>query len=337
MIQTVVTPATRPFDALTRQHFRKRLLGWFDRNQRKLPWRGETDPYRILLSEIMLQQTRVAVVEERYKLFLEQFPTVKQLAQASEESVLAAWSGLGYYRRARSLHAAAKMIVQTSGFPRRAIELADLPGVGRYTAAAVASIAFGEPVAVVDGNVERVIGRITGTQLGTEECWETAQQLLHAGRPGDFNQAMMELGAVVCLPAIPACERCPVIGFCQVRGAAPKASKQPRRKATLAYLFAQKGNSVFLRQRTQSASLMPGMWELPEINAPKITTRKPLLQMRHSITNTDYRVLIFAENSQKASSHSKQIRNHGRWVPLSSIRKLPLTGLTNKILRVLGL
>jgi A/G-specific adenine glycosylase len=229
------------------------------------------------------------------------------------------------------------MIAQMNSFPRRAIELTELPGVGRYTAAAVASIAFGEPVAVVDGNVERVIGRLTGHQLTVEEYWQTAQELLHPGRPGDFNQAMMELGAVVCLPAIPACERCPIIDFCQVRGAVPKPSQRPRRKAMLAYLFARKKNSVFLRQRIQSASLMPGMWELPEINAPKITARKPLLQMRHSITNTDYRVLIFAENSRKASGQSARIRNRGRWVPLSSIRRLPLTGLTNKILRALGL
>src|SRR5947209_776201 len=140
-----------------RRRFRSNLLRWYEREQRTLPWRGETDPYRILVSEIMLQQTRVAVVEERYKKFLQQYPTVRALAGAKEESVLAAWSGLGYYRRARNLHAAAKQISATGSFPRTVAELMRLPGIGRYTASAVASIAFGEPVAVVDGNVKRVL------------------------------------------------------------------------------------------------------------------------------------------------------------------------------------
>jgi A/G-specific adenine glycosylase len=325
------------FDAATRSRFRRRLLQWFDREQRKLPWRGEKDPYRILLSEIMLQQTRVAVVEPRYRLFLEQFPSVDRLAQASEESVLAAWSGLGYYRRARSLHAAARTIAQKNLFPGSSAALAELPGVGRYTASAVASIAFGEPVAVVDGNVQRVLERITGKRLAAEECWKTAQELLHPRRPGDFNQAMMELGAVVCLPANPACQRCPVLDFCKLRGAAPRIAQQPRKKATLAYLFVQKNDSVFLRQRPRTASLMPGMWELPETKTPG-TTKKSLLQLRHSITNTDYSVLVFAEKmSAKPFAQNREKPNSGRWVALSSAKDLPLTGLTRKILCALDL
>lgn len=277
----------------------------------------------------MLQQTRVAVVEERYRLFLRQFPSLDRLAQASEDSVLAAWSGLGYYRRARFLHAAARTIAQNNSFPTSATALSELPGVGRYTAAAVASIAFNEPVAVVDGNVQRVIGRITGKQLPVEECWKTAQELLHPGRPGDFNQAMMELGAVVCLPASPACDRCPVVDFCKLRGAAPRAAQQPRKKATLAYLLAKKKDSVFLRQRARNVSLMPGMWELPETKQPK---RKPFLQLRHAITNTDYSVLVF-----QASPQIRGNLESGRWVALPSVKDLPLTGLTRKILRALCL
>src|SRR6201996_8545263 len=141
--------------------FRQLLLGWYHQHKRKLPWRGESDPYKILVSEIMLQQTRVAVVEDRYKKFIAQFPTVEKLARAQEQTVLAAWSGLGYYRRARNLHAAAKEVAKNSGFPRNAEALRELPGIGRYTANAVASIAFGEPVAVVDGNVKRVLQRFT--------------------------------------------------------------------------------------------------------------------------------------------------------------------------------
>ncbi|MGZ7059576.1 MAG: A/G-specific adenine glycosylase, partial [Candidatus Angelobacter sp.] len=140
--------------------FRSRLLRWFHEHQRKLPWRGDGDPYHILVSEIMLQQTRVAVVEDRYRKFIAQFPSVQRLSRAREETVLAAWSGLGYYRRARALHEAAKEIVRRGSFPSTAPKLMELPGVGRYTAAAVASIAFGEPVAVVDGNVKRVIERV---------------------------------------------------------------------------------------------------------------------------------------------------------------------------------
>src|SRR5690242_4964089 len=196
-------------DAGAAQKFRKVLLTWYDESQRSLPWRGEEDPYRILVSEIMLQQTRVAVVQQRYPAFLSRFPTINALARAREESVLAAWSGLGYYRRARSLHAAANKITQQGKFPQSAAELQELPGIGRYTASAVASIAFGEPVAVVDGNVKRVLDRIFGGRLREEEYWTTAGKLIDPLQPGDFNQAMMELGATICLPGgEPRCTEC---------------------------------------------------------------------------------------------------------------------------------
>src|SRR5712671_7752749 len=164
-------------ESISRQNqimFRGRLLSWYGQFQRKLPWRGATDPYHILVSEIMLQQTRVAVVEDRYTKFIAQFPSVERLSRAKEETVLAAWSGLGYYRRARALHQAAKEIVRRGAFPITADELRELPGIGRYTAAAVASIAFGEPVAVVDGNVKRVLQRIFGRRIAGEELWQAA-------------------------------------------------------------------------------------------------------------------------------------------------------------------
>src|SRR5215471_3048121 len=193
------------------------LLRWFDREKRTLPWRGEKDPYRILVSEVMLQQTRVAVVVERYQQFLRQFSSVSRLARAKEESVLAAWSGLGYYRRARALHAAARRVQKNGSFPASAEELAQLPGIGRYTAAAVASIAFDEPVAVVDGNVERVLERLLGREDGKQAAWQRAETLLDRVRPGDSNQAMMELGATVCTPRAPQCLICPVNSFCVTR------------------------------------------------------------------------------------------------------------------------
>ncbi|HUK87164.1 MAG TPA: A/G-specific adenine glycosylase, partial [Terriglobales bacterium] len=200
---------------------RTALLTWYGRHRRALPWRATRDPYRIWLSEIMLQQTRVKAVLGHYRRFLERFPDVRALARARVSSVLAAWSGLGYYRRARSLHAAARVLVGEQGgeFPRTAEELRMLPGVGRYTAAAIASIAFGEPEAVVDGNVERVLSRLRGCHLPARQAWEMAEQLLDRERPGDFNQAMMELGATLCLPGEPLCTRCPVARWCRSRGA----------------------------------------------------------------------------------------------------------------------
>jgi A/G-specific adenine glycosylase len=275
----------------------------------------------------MLQQTRVAVVEERYKTFLKRFPTAQRLARAKEDSVLAAWSGLGYYRRARSLHAAAKEGARNGGLPQSAADLMQLPGIGRYTAAAVASIAFGEPVAVVDGNVKRVLDRVTGRGLSEGDYWEAAQALLEPRRPGDFNQAMMELGAVVCLPAQPRCAECPVVELCATRGPRARKIEKPRKKAILKYLLFRKDGGVFLQQRPTDASLMPGMWELP-LTGGAMNGRKPLLRLKHSITVTDYEVNVFAGG--------KQIPRRGRWVPVQSVNRLPLTGLARKILRRIG-
>jgi A/G-specific adenine glycosylase len=312
--------------------FRRRLLAWYGKQQRRLPWRGETDPYRILVSEIMLQQTRVAVVIDRYQSFIKQFPSAARLARAKEETVLAAWSGLGYYRRARALHRAAQEIVDRDSFPRSATELTALPGVGRYTAAAVASIAFGEAVAVVDGNVERVIDRVVKREVAVagptpeEHYWEVAGRLLDKRRPGDFNQAIMELGALVCLPAQPQCHACPVASLCALRGPAATREPQVRRKGVLYYALKRRNGSVLLRQRSRKNSLMPAMWELPEIRFKK-RNDIPLFKLRHSITTTDYSVLVFAVRNTGSAA--------GQWVPLRAAERLPLTGLTRKILRML--
>jgi A/G-specific adenine glycosylase len=305
------------------RNFRGRLLRWFDREQRILPWRGETDPYRILVSEIMLQQTRVAVVQQRYASFLRQFPTALRLARAREQSVLAAWSGLGYYRRARGLRAAAKMIAEAGMFPHTAAQLKALPGVGRYTAAAVASIAFGEAAPVVDGNVKRVLRRVLGREPAEQEYWSVAGEMLDRKRPGDFNQAMMELGALICLPGKPLCEKCPVARLCAVRGAGARRKEAVRRKAVLSYALSLRDGKVCLRQRSQANSLMPGMWELPEC---AVRVKKPMMRLRHSITTTDYLVFVFAGYR----------RQQGRWVAIGKVDKLALTGLAKKILRKAG-
>jgi|SRR5579864_620128 len=325
------TVAARFLSAQSRRRFRVQLLRWFDREKRALPWRGETDPYRILVSEVMLQQTRVAVVKERYRKFLRQFPSVLRLAAAKEDSVLAAWSGLGYYRRARALYAAARSVQDHGSFPRSAAGLMQLPGIGRYTAAAVASIAFGEPVAVVDGNVKRVLERLSGREFSSNDYWQAAQELLEKRRPGDFNQALMELGATVCLPGQPVCGRCPVTRFCASRGAPGKnASTQPaRKKATLSCLLACRKGAILLRQRPPDVSLMPGMWELPQLESDRTANGSPILRLRHSITTTDYAVNVFTGSKGRIRS--------GSWVNRDGVNDLPLTGLTRKILRKLEL
>jgi A/G-specific adenine glycosylase len=305
--------------------FRKSLLAWYGGHKRDLPWRRDREPYRVWLSEIMLQQTRVTAVLEHYRRFLQRFPTLEKLAAAREASVLAAWSGLGYYRRARMLHAAARQIVAEHGgqFPRSARELRQLPGIGRYTAAAVASIAFAEPIAVVDGNVERVLERLLRQSLAGEEFWQEATSLLDQSRPGDFNQAMMELGATVCLPRQPNCPACPVVEFCASRGELKKRSKKPpQKKREIHYALARHNESAFLVQRPKEAPLMPGMWELPEIPS---FNEKPSLILRHSITVTNYTVLVregpLPENQP------------GKWIALSRLNTMALTGLARKILR----
>jgi A/G-specific adenine glycosylase len=332
----------KPNQQIRQQLFRTNLLAWYDAHARDLPWRRTRDPYRIWLSEVMLQQTRVAAVIEHYHEFLRRFPTVEKLAAAREASVLAAWSGLGYYRRARMLRAAAKLIVREldAKFPTTAKELLDLPGIGRYTAAAIASIAFDEPVAVVDGNVERVLLRTSGRSLAGEKLWSAAEDLLDRSRPADFNQAIMELGATICTPRSPSCLTCPVVDLCATRGENRKTGKTaPQKKREIHYALNQTEDGqdsrrdsspgkIFLVQRPRDASLMAGMWELPEISSPR-NHAQPALTVRHSITVTDYTVQVWRSSAPDL--------NAGTWISIHRLPRLALTGLTRKILRKTGL
>jgi A/G-specific adenine glycosylase len=286
----------------------------------------------------MLQQTRVAAVVEHYRNFLERFPNVHALAAASEDAVLAAWSGLGYYRRARMLLRCAQQIVEQYGgrFPRKSEDLLVLPGIGRYTAAAIASIAFGEPAAVVDGNVERVIGRLTGSELSEPQTWERAQALLAISRPGDFNQAMMELGATVCLPREPRCAECPVRKWCVAQGeiSRARASLRQKKQEIWCVLEVRDGggkSKVRLVQRAKNAALMPGMWELPQWSGPTdlLTGLATWRTFRHSITTTDYTVRVLRDTALVGAPFLAK----GKWIGVDRIPGIPITGLTRKILK----
>jgi A/G-specific adenine glycosylase len=329
---------------------RQALLEWYRINRRDLPWRRSADPYAIWVSEIMLQQTRVAVVVERYQAFLERFPTLVALALAPEEDVLAQWSGLGYYRRARMLHKAAQFVAKHhhGNLPARAEELRTLPGIGAYTGAAIASIAFGEPVAVVDGNVERVLCRIEGWEHSKamggsvlrRKIEELAGQLVDPEHPGDFNQAVMELGATVCLPRNPQCLVCPIKAECKTRGehkTAPRAKMLSREVAyALAVRHGRKlGNShreVLLEQRPAELTVMPGMWELPSLKDAVVPDGELRMTVRHAIMQVNYYVRIrtvFEDDTAELTVGGGE----RRWVLLTEVDQLPLTGLARKVLR----
>jgi A/G-specific adenine glycosylase len=328
---------------------RCQLLEWYADNRRDLPWRRSSDPYAIWVSEIMLQQTRVAVVVERYQLFIARFPTLASLALAPEEDVLALWSGLGYYRRARMLHKAAKFVAgQDPGLlPATCEELRKLPGIGTYTAAAIASIAHGEPVAVVDGNVERVLCRMAGweavSRIGgvtlKRRVQAMAGQLVDPVHPGDFNQALMELGATVCLPRKPLCGICPISKICKTRGE-HKTPPRPRMLSReVAHALSVRiglrsgpaNREVLLEQRPASLSVMPGLWELPALREFAVPEQDVRMTVRHAIMQVNYYVRIrnVFEGDLEAMTVMRGLR---RWVPLGEAPHMALTGMTRKVL-----
>jgi A/G-specific adenine glycosylase len=318
--------------------FRKELLRWFRQFQRDLPWRRTRDPYGIWLSEIMLQQTRVAAVIPYYERFLEHFPDVSTLAEAQQEDVLRLWSGLGYYSRARNLQAAAKQIVvkHSGEFPRELQDVLALPGIGRYTAAAILSIARGDKLAVLDGNVARVLARLGAVHGDLRESrrWrslqKTADGLLDPKSPGEWNQAMMELGAMVCTPHAPRCLLCPVAKACRARklGIADRLPAKRRERKTqevtiaAAIFLDSSGRTILLPsprtkkirdQRTELAPLMSNLWHFPAVQVRKDAAGelpqhvaalfpgisrcslllKPLSRARHAVTYRNITLLPF--------------------------------------------
>jgi A/G-specific adenine glycosylase len=322
------------------------LLDWYQANQRDLPWRRNKDPYSIWVSEIMLQQTRVTVVIDRHRQFLQRFPTVADLAAAPEQEVLALWSGLGYYRRARMLHKAAQFVAENlaGSLPIHSAELRKLPGIGAYTAAAIASIAHNEPIAVVDGNVERVLCRIAGWDAPAKEGAAAlrrnidmlANQLVDPRRPGDFNQAMMELGATVCLPRNPQCLVCPVASHCATRGehkTVPRGPMLSREIACALSIRTRKGErAVLLQQRLPTLSVMPGMWELPPLREASVPDEHLRMAVRHAIMQVNYYVRVRAVAENDLLTFAEPATGTRRWVRLDELDLLPLTGLARKVL-----
>ena len=311
---------------------------WYQRERRDLPWRRNRDPYRIWISEIMLQQTRVAAAIPYYERFLERFPKVEALAAAREEEVLACWSGLGYYARARNLLRAARRIVETGGFPRDYESIRKLPGIGDYTAAAIVSIAFGLPRAALDGNAIRVLARLveergdTASAKTRKRLEVAAARLLDRKRPGEFNQALMELGATICLPRDPQCERCPLSASCQARrkGVERELPVKRRRAQSVriakTLLVIRKGGRLLLRKRDAGSARMGGFWELPEAELlPEAVLGGRVTTVGHTITNYRYRLSIVTATLRRAPRGFS-------WIETAELSRIPLSTATRKAL-----
>ncbi|HYY48378.1 MAG TPA: A/G-specific adenine glycosylase [Thermoplasmata archaeon] len=331
---------------------RHRLLGWYRVSHRDLPWRRTQDPYKVLVAEYLLQRTRIASGQPYYERFVSRFPTVRDLAAAPLDDVLAVWEGLGFYRRAKHLHAAARAMVERHGgkVPSSYPELAALPGIGPYTTGAVASIAFGLPVPAVDGNVTRVIARLFRlhgdvTSLAIRrEVAELAARLVSREEPGAFNQAMMELGATICTPKSPACGRCPLETLCLARAAGEERGipvtprRRPNRTVHVAFALIESHGRVLLARR-EEGGLLGGLWALPGGEVPSSrSTRKALRKMVKEQTGIEVTVGPAWAPVEQTFSHRKwsgtifrcspprrsRPRDQVRWLPVRDALKLPL-------------
>jgi A/G-specific adenine glycosylase len=352
------------------------LLRWYDRVRRPLPWRRDRDPYRVWVSEVMLQQTRAETVARRFEDFVARFPTLEALAGATSDELLAAWSGLGYYRRALNLRRAAQQLGLGAAIPRRSSELRQLPGIGEYTAAAIASIAFDEAVPVLDGNVERVVARLEAIagdpkrQAVRRRLRAAAAELVDPARPGDSNQALMELGATVCVPRAPRCPRCPLRQRCRARasGSIERYPGRPRRAATrrvalVAAVVRNSGGRVLLVRAGEVGALLAsdrkgaaGAWEVPWIElaangsgarAAQITAAlsrryggewrlgRGRAVVRHAITTNRF-VVDVRTATRRAGNRSEVCEGvEAGWFGESEWRELPRSSVVDKILRAL--
>jgi A/G-specific adenine glycosylase len=349
------------------KELRRPLLDWYRRHRRDLPWRRTRDPYAIWISEAMLQQTRVETVIPYYQRFLQRFPDVETLASADPDAVLGAWAGLGYYSRARNLQRAARVLVEDheGRLPESAADLRKLPGIGRYTAGAVASIAFDRPEPVVDGNVARVLARLLAIREDVtrpavdRRLWEEAAALAQGPRPGQLNQALMELGARICTPKAPRCSACPLRRRCAARRAgdpealpvrSPKAT--PRRVEAVAGLVLRRGKALAVRRPPRG--LLGGLWELPggEL-APRETPQAGLLRavrervglsvpdaqrlgaVEHLFTHRRLRLHLFRCDPPQGRVRLDGFDAH-RWLPPDALAELPQGGAMRKALELLA-
>jgi A/G-specific adenine glycosylase len=341
--------------------FTTRILDWYDKHARRLPWRGHPDPYAVWISEIMLQQTRVETVIPYFERWLELFPTVRALAESAQQNVLSAWEGLGYYSRARNLHAAAKMVVAEFGgeIPQEIKQLRQLPGIGRYTAAAIASIAFNQDVATLDGNLRRVFSRVfnvsepADSPVGEEILWALAEEHLPPGRAGDYNQALMDLGAAICLPKNPLCLLCPLNELCKARALGvqeqrpvlrPKSAVPHKLKAAAVIM---RDGRVLLSQRP-AKGLLGGMWEFPsagvDADSPealvtaleteyrlRVSPLARLGEFRHAythftLTESVYRCKLIAGGGDRPVAPTT-------WVPIEELGDYPMGKVDRAIAR----
>ncbi len=340
----------------------QRLLAWYAQNARRLPWRGHPDPYAVWVSEIMLQQTRVETVIDYFTRWMERFPSLDALAQASEQDVLKVWEGLGYYSRARHLHQAAWLVMEKYGgqLPASRQELEKLPGIGAYTAGAVASIAFGQDEATLDGNIRRVLSRLFAMRLparspeGERQLWQLARKHLPTGHAGDFNQALMDLGAAVCTPLKPACLVCPLAELCLARAeglqeALPvleRALPVPHYTVTAA-VIRREGKVLIARRPSQG--LLGGLWEFPggkleageslaeglrreireELNA-WIRVGEPFGVFKHAFTHfkiTLHAFLCELEDGEPEAVEASEIK----WVEIEALKDYPMGKVDRQI------
>ena len=345
------------------QEFREVLLTWFKKHQRKMPWRGIQDPYRIWVSEVMLQQTQVKKVVEYYNRFIERFPDVQKLAAAPLQDVLKVWEGLGYYARARNLHKSSKIVVKdfNGEIPSGYAAFRKLPGVGDYSAAAVQSIAFNAPYATVDGNIKRVLARLFLMDVplndvsSTKHFQQKADSLLEREVPGIFNQAMMELGATVCRPQSPTCLVCPVNQFCEAFNTGRQAEFPRRRKTEpvperhIATGVIYKASEVLIIQRPLDG-LLGGLWEFPngqiadnetaeaacirhigDVVNLSVTNLKYLTRVKHAFTHFKIVVDVF-QCDYTSGALVLNGPTDAKWVELAALQDYPLPRATHKIL-----
>lgn len=345
---------------------RSRLNAWYVVHARVLPWRSDPTPYRVWMSEIMLQQTRVDTVIPYFERFQEAYPTVERLAAAPEEEVLSHWAGLGYYRRARSLHAAARRVVERGGFPSTVEGLLELPGVGRYTAGAIASIAFDIAAPILDGNVARVLSRLLAFEevvdkpVGQRHLWATAELLVDPADPSAHNQGLMELGALICSPRSPKCEACPLEDDCQARShdqVERYPIKTPRKKPVkvraVAGLLLDPARGILLARRPEEG-LLGGLWEVPGGDWPERITASVALEQAwserlgvqvevgallgevdHIFTHRKLRLIVHKIAAAQGEPSAKGYPEV-RWVDREAIIGMPLSRLTQKVLATVG-